>query len=489
MRSILFPRRRPFAGSLRFRLFILILLPLVIVAVLSGVVRYWQAQTMSQALYDNALKVVAHAVAREVIITQGDVVSDALLNSLVGVLGDPIFYNVSAADGRILAGYTDTPDEIIPADLSSGKPHFFDFTYNGQPVRAVVLREFIADPFFDGWTTVLVWQTTTQRHALSITILQQAMVLLAVIVVTVAASVWVSIAQGLRPLTSLREAIALRSPSELRPIRRPVPLEVRPLVATMNSLFARLQSELQRRNAFIANAAHQIRNPVAAIRAQAEAALSTKDPDQRQARLQDLHEAATELSRLSQQLLSLESADHSTLNAVEDFDFTQLVADLARKVAPDALKQGIEINFNAPEEPLTIHGNAVLMREAVENLLDNALRYGAVNGGELTIRLEKTAHEATLFVEDEGPGIPVAASEQVFERFIRLPQPGEKQYARPGCGLGLAIVRSIAHAHGGTASVLRRDKGCCVALALPVAGADDTKKHPHTIKGGGAGAG
>ncbi|MCC5993130.1 MAG: sensor histidine kinase [Rhodobacteraceae bacterium] len=462
-------QRRPFAGSLRLRLFVLIMLPLVVVALISGAVRYWQAQTLSQALYDDALKVVAHVVAREVIITQGDVVSDALLDSLVGVMGDPIFYNVSAADGRILAGYTDMPDNVFPASLRSGEPHFFNFTYNNKPVRAVALREFIADPFFDGWTTVLVWQTTTQRHALSLSLLQQSLAILAVVLVTASAAVWIGIAQGLRPLIDLRQAVSLRSPSELGPIRRVVPSEVRPLVGTMNSLFARLQGELQRRNAFIANAAHQIRNPVAAIRAQAEAALSTKDATTRDARLHDLHEAASDLSRLSQQLLSLETADHSGAADGELIDFTRLVADMARKFAPAAVERGVDINLEAPDNALKVRGNAILLREAIENLLDNALRYGAVNEGELKLTLVRQDQIIRLTVEDDGPGIPGAASEKVFERFQRLQQPDGKDQLRSGCGLGLAIVRSIASAHDGTAYLDQKDKGCCVVFCLPLA--------------------
>ena len=463
------PKRKPFAGSLRLRLFVLIILPLVAVAAISGAMRYWQAQSMSQALYDDVLKVVAHVVAREVIITQGDVVSDALLDSLVGVLGDPVFYNVSAADGRILAGYTDIPDDVIPVVVRGGEAQFFDFNYNDSPVRAVVLREFIADPFFDGWTTVLVWQTTTQRRALSLIILQQALIILALVLVTAAATVWIGISQGLRPLMDLREAISLRSPAELGPIRRVVPSEVRPLVSTMNSLFARLQAELQHRNAFIANAAHQIRNPVAAIRVQAEAALATSNASTRDARLHDLHEAASDLSRLSQQLLSLETADHSGRVDRELIDFTGPVAEIARKYAPAALAKGVDINLDAPDAAVIVRGNAILLREAIENLLDNALRYGAANGGALTLTLTSQDQKVTLAVEDEGPGIPQDASEQVFERFLRLPQPDGTTAPGSGCGLGLAIVRSIATAHGGSAHVARKDKGCCIVFALPLA--------------------
>lgn len=463
------------AGSLRLRLFVTIILPLVAVATMAGGVRFWQAQSMSQALYDDALKVVAHVVAREVIITQGDVVSDALLDSLVGVLGDPIFYNVSAADGRILAGYTDMPPGMVPETLVSGQPYFFDFTYNDRPVRAVALREFIADPFFDGWTTVLVWQTTTQRRALSLIILQQALSILVVVVVAASAFVWVGIVRGLRPLTDLREAIALRSPFELNPIRRAVPSEVKPLVSTMNALFERLRSELERRNAFIANAAHQLRNPVAAIRAQAEAALATNDAGKRQTRLADLCEAATDLSRLSQQLLSLETAVHSKGDAQEPLDFGQLVADVARRMAPAALNAGSEITLDAPDAPQMVVGNAILLREAVENLLDNAIRYGvparapddSPAGGAIRLKLDGADDQIRLSIEDDGPGIPAEAAEQVFERFVRLPPADERAEAQSGCGLGLAIVRTIAKTHGGSVRNVWREKGCCMVLSLP----------------------
>lgn len=469
MRRGRLPTRKRFAGSLRLRLYILIMLPLVLVALLAGGIRYWQAQDMSRTLYDDALKVVAHAVAREVIITQGDVVSDALLNSLVGVLGDPIFYNVSAADGRILAGYTDTPDDIIPGDLRGGEPYFFDFTYIGQPVRAVVLREFIADPFFDGWTTVLVWQTVTQRRALSLVILQQALAILAVVLVTASVAVWFGITQGLRPLVDLKQAVALRSPSELNPIRRAVPNEVRPLVATMNLLFARLQAEMQRRNSFIANAAHQIRNPVAAIQSQAETALTARTEDQRQARLQDLYESASDLSRLSQQLLSLEVADHVGSGNDDNIDFNSLVADIARRFVPKALSEGVEIHLSAPEQPLRVFGNAILLREAIENLIDNSLRYGAVRDGEIRLILESDGQNVTLLVEDDGPGVPRESAEQVFERFVRLPPQAGQKFQKSGCGLGLAIVRSVAATHGGTAYVRHTRTGCCFALVLPLA--------------------
>ncbi len=169
-------------------------------------------------------------------------------------------------------------------------------------------------------------------------------------------------------------------------------------------------------------------------------------------------------------MLSLETADHAGRAEEELIDFTQLVADMARKYAPDALREGLEMNLDAPEHALNVRGNSILLREAVENLLDNALRYGSANGGALTLALSSQDQHVRLVVEDDGPGIPAAASEQVFERFLRLPRPDGKTPQGSGCGLGLAIVRSIATAHGGATYLGEKDKGCRVIFDLPLAG-------------------
>src|SRR5690606_24521727 len=129
--------------SLRGRLFALLVVPLVFVALASSIVRYWTAQDMSEDLYDDTLKVVAHAVAREVVLTKGDLVDEALLQSLVGALGDTIYYQVKAGDGRFVTGYSDAPMPSRTLDVPAGTPVFFDSYYAGRPVRAVVLREHI----------------------------------------------------------------------------------------------------------------------------------------------------------------------------------------------------------------------------------------------------------------------------------------------------------------------------------------------------------
>lgn len=452
--------------SLRARLFVLIVLPLVVVAVAASALRYVQARDMSTELYDQTLKVVAHAVAREVVLTQGDVLADALLDSLVGAIGDPVYYQVSAAGGSFVAGYSDAPVDPLPADLPGGKPVFFDARYLGDPVRVVVQREFIADPVFDGWTTVQVWQTVRQRERLSLILLMQAGTMLAALVLAAAALVWFGINRGLAPLAGLREAVAQRTADELTPIRRAVPPEVAPLVATINQLFHRLRGELERRDAFIGNAAHQLRNPVAAIHAQAEAALESRDPAERAARLADLAEAARRLSRMTRQLLNLDTATHAAPRT-DRLDLGDLVAEVARRHVPRALAAGVEVTFDAPAQAVTVQGNRVLLAEAVDNLIDNALRYGAGAARGDVVRLQLSAGDGMARIEvcDPGPGIPAAAAEHAFERFVRLAADDGS-----GSGLGLAIVRAIAERHGGAAELLPVARGCVVRLSLPLAG-------------------
>lgn len=455
-------RRRP---SLRARLFLLIMLPLVLVAMVAGAIRYGLALNLSHRLHDDTLTVIAHAVAREVVLTQGDVLADALLTSLVGALGDPIYYQVRAAGGRMVTGYSDAPRPPPEIEVPGGRPVVFDSVYIGQPVRAVALREFIADPDFDGWTTVTVWQTLGRRQAVGLGLLVESALMLAGVVATAGVLVWTGIALGLRPLTDLRAAVARRSAQDLQPIRRPVPPEAQPLVATINALFARLAAELAHRDAFIANAAHQLRNPVATIQAQAEAALAAPDPADRAARLADLAQAAARLSRITRQLLRHDQATHTRPAAdAPPADLHAIACEVARRHAPRAIAAGVDLALEGPGMPLPVRADPTLVAEAVDNLLDNALAYGARSGGQILLALAVEGGQARLSVADDGPGIPPAARAAVFERFVRATDDGGL-----GCGLGLPIARAVARASGGDLRLVPGAPGCRMDLTLPLA--------------------
>jgi two-component system sensor histidine kinase TctE len=449
--------------SLRSRLFLMIVLPLIVVAALAAVVRQMIAEQTSEQLYDNTLHAVALTISRDVVLSEGDILAEELLDSLVYVLGDPIYYHVTGPDGRFVTGYSNPPEPLEEIAPPTNRPQFYDGVYHGDPVRALVFREFISEPEFGGWVTVRVWQTIRQREAHSLWLVGLSGAMMAALILSAGAVVWFGINHGLRPLLELREAVARRSPDDLGPIRRPVPREVGSLVAAMNALFERLSGAFAERDAFISDAAHQLRNPIAGIQAQAEAAESAPDDAELRDRVANVAEAARRTSRLTQQLLSLEKARGRALGGGDaEIDLDGLAAEVAKIHAPGALRRGVTLSFEVEGERSPIRGDAVMLSEALDNLVDNALRYGCREGGEVAVRVDYEPDRARLVVEDQGPGVPADQRERIFQRFHRAVEDGSD-----GCGLGLPIVREVAERHGGSLHLAETAKGARFELTLP----------------------
>ena len=443
--------------SLRGRLFLLLILPLIVVATAAAFARYQVANRLSRELYDNTLLVVALTISRDVVISEGDILTESLLDELITALGDPVYYRITGPGGSFVTGYSDPPSMPDVADAGGAEPVFFDSVSLGRPVRAVVLREFISEPQFGGWVTVEVWQTTTQRSALSRKLLMQSMLLLGSVILTAALFLWFGIQLGLKPLLELREAIGQRSADDLRPIRRWVPPELRPLVQTTNSLFERLAQAFAMRDRFISDAAHQMRNPVAAIQTQAEAAMSARTEAELRTRVAGLAESARATSRLTSQLLSLERVRGRSLKEfVQTVDLVTLVRDRVRAFAETQLRRGVDVDFSVTGTPRPVECDPVLVDEMVINLLDNAANYALRPGGHLQVSMDFAPSSVCLRFADDGPGVPPEMSARIFDRFFRL----DADQSR-GCGLGLAIVSDVAMAHGGTAHC-RSDGGGAV---------------------------
>lgn len=440
-------RRISFARlSLRGRLFLLLILPLVLVALAASLARYQAATRLSQELYDNTLLAVALTISRDVVISGGDVLTEQLLDELTTALGDPVYYRITGPGGSFVTGYSDPPDLPENTIVEGGEPVFFDSVSLGRPVRAVVLREFISEPQFGGWVTVEVWQTVTQRLALSRELLTQSVILLGSVLLTAVLILWFGIQLGLKPLLDLRDAIGQRSADDLRPIRRWVPPELRPLVATTNSLFERLAQAFALRDGFISDAAHQMRNPVAAIQSQAEAAISAPTETDLRSRVAGLADSARATSRLTAQLLSLERVRGRSLKEfVHPVDLVALLREKVRPFAETQLRRGVDVSFVVTGTPRPVDCDPVLVEEMVSNLLDNAGKYGLRPGGRLDVSVDFTPQAIRLQFRDDGPGIPPEMTERIFDRFFRLDEDQSR-----GCGLGLAIVADVARAHGGS---------------------------------------
>jgi two-component system sensor histidine kinase TctE len=263
----------------------------------------------------------------------------------------------------------------------------------------------------------------------------------------------------------LQSAIAKRSPDDMSPIKRAVPREVSSLVGATNNLFAQVRNSFAEKDAFIANAAHQLRNPIAGLLSQAEAAERTKDPEVLRERVRDVAEAARRTARLTQQLLSMERVSQSpALEQFETFDIVNLVREQLTNTASRAYKQDVELSLTGVEDSVYIKGNAVLMGEAFDNLIDNALRYGSPDNGKIETRVQLENNQVTITVADNGTGIAEGLLPEVFERFTRGAEDGSD-----GCGLGLAIARSIVQKHNGELNLSTSKKGteASIILQLP----------------------
>jgi two-component system, OmpR family, sensor histidine kinase TctE len=449
--------------SLRARLFLIIVPPLLLIAVAAGIARYVQAERLSQRLYDNTLVAVALTISRDVVLSEGDLLDADLLERLSERLGDRIFYRVTGPDGRFVTGYTVLPPPPDRFDIDARAFQFYDSVSGGVPVRVVALREFIDEPQFGGWVVVHVWQTVTERDALSLSLAMQAAAMMALVIIGAGSAVMFGIAYGLKPLLDLREALERRSPSDLAPIRRPVPREVKGLVEAMNALFRQLSAAFAARDEFIGNAAHQLRNPVAAIQAQAEAAATAPTDREMRARVREVAEAARRAGRLTQQLLSMEKV-RGRPDVATDVDIEEVAAGVMRIHAPDAMRHGAEISLEVEGPPKPVRGDPVLLAEALDNLVDNALRYGCRAGGSVRVMIWFEPDRARVVVEDDGPGVPPEARERIFERFERGAEDGPD-----GCGLGLAIARETMARHGGSIRLAEAPKGTRFEIDLPLA--------------------
>jgi two-component system sensor histidine kinase TctE len=254
--------------------------------------------------------------------------------------------------------------------------------------------------------------------------------------------------RGLQPLDELQRGIALRSYKDRSPLdEEGVPGEVRPLVVSINALLARLDNVLTLQSRFIADAAHQLKTPVAGLKAQVE--LLARHPEQADIKgiSARLYVGVERLSRLVSQLLSLARNEPDAVRALafEPIDLNALVLDSASQWVPVALKRNIDLGFEGTDMPVMISGDASRLRELLDNLLDNAIRYSRENG-KVTVKVS-IEPAPTVSVSDDGPSIPEQERRRIFERFHRLLGSGD------GSGLGLAIAQEIAHLHSATISL------------------------------------
>jgi two-component system sensor histidine kinase TctE len=434
-----------------------LLVPLGVLWLFNVAMTFYIARYFANAAFDRSLYDATRTLAMQIRIEtdQPRISLPAIAwNRLPYDDHDRLFFQIRWRDGATIAGVDDLP--LPPARPHPvNKPIFYDGVYHGQPVRIAALYLPVGSPEISREVLIQTAETLQKHHLLEREIASIVMTPQFVLILLAAVSVWLGVGRGLAPLARIRQTLGSRSPHDLSPLADSgAPQEIRPLLQSLNALLARLNSTLEAQRRFVADAAHQLRTPLAGLITQSEYALRTDDPaDQRHALVQ-IKASAERASRLVHQLLTLARCEASTARGVAftTLDLDRLLRAQTAEWAPAAMRHDIDIGYESQAPGATVSGNAVLLRELFANLLDNAIRH-APCGGRVTVRLCE-AERPLILVEDDGPGIPPPERERVFERFYRLPGG-----AGDGSGLGLAIVREIARAHGARAWITEGSGG------------------------------
>ncbi len=444
--------------------------PLSILALASGTFAYWLAWQYTAHVVDRSLVDLANAVAQQIRIS-GDAAGRSVPPLAKAMFSDPVdqlVYRITH-DGQPLAG-----EPLLPAS-GSGVVHInqavvFNARFNNTDVRIAQVRV----QRDDGHDAVVeVGQFVGRRLRLAAEFLLAIMTPLLMLLLAGWLIVWRVVNQQLIPLTLLADTLNRQTHTSLEPVDETfVPTEIRPLTSAMNALLQRLGLALDAQRKFIADAAHQLRTPLTAVKLHADQAATAKDPQRVANAVQELRASADRAVRLSNQLLSLARADPAEQVArFVTVNISTLAFETGAEWVPRSLARRIDLGFQtwpdaailpsdndvdevAPLPPLEVRGNPILLREVLANLIDNALKYvppSRPDDGRVTVRVGPVIAEARNFVEvvveDNGPGVNLRAQAELFERFFR----GDANSASEGgAGLGLAIVRDIIKLHGGS---------------------------------------
>lgn len=426
-------------------------------------------QTAANHAYDRLLAGSVLSIAETLSIDGHAVDVDipyAALDMLSAAPDDRVFYRVFGPGNLTVTGYRDLPllEESWLGDGAAGvdTPQFFDALYRGELVRFALLGREIAQSDIAGWIWVQVGQTRRARDALAQDLVLRSLASIVLMTILALSLVWFGVARALRPLQRVGQDLARRQPEELQPLSEPVPAEIVPLIDAINGFMRRLGTNIDALRAFIAEAAHQMRTPLAALRVQAQVG-ADDDPQELRRSLDAVERNAEKLSRLLNQLLSDATVIHrSDVRRFEPFDLLHVVRHAIKDVVPLSRETGIHLQTELERAPYM--GDGLMLGEALKNLIDNALQHGSDGHGTILIELGSDGAGYDLVVSDRGLGIAAADRERVFERFAR----GES--AAPGAGLGLAIVRRAVESHGGAVTLSDREGGgLCVRLRLPTA--------------------
>ncbi|MDD2711998.1 MAG: sensor histidine kinase N-terminal domain-containing protein [Simplicispira sp.] len=460
------------------------LTPLLLLWPVSLALTWLVAQGIANKPFDRALEYNAHALA-QLITVRGGKAQLNLPQPASEILraddSDTVYYQVTGPRGELLSGERALP--LPPTDdKPAGEVLLRDAELRGIDIRMAYI--WVRLPGRDGKRALVqVAETREKRSVLATEIIKGVMLPQFVLLPLAVLLVWLALARGIQPLNQLEERIRARSPDDLSPLdHRTVPLEVAPLVASVNDLLTRLNDSLATQKRFLTDAAHQLKTPLAGLRMQADLAQREGTSTEELKRsLQQIGHASIRATHTVNQLLALARAESSSMQkAFVPCDVARLTIEVVRDSVPRALEKHIDLGYDGaqPGDPgVWVDGNPTLLKELVRNLLDNAMNYtpsSAEKPGVVTARVlaDPFGRMLVVQVEDSGPGVPEAERELIFQPFYRALGTGAE-----GSGLGLPIVQEIARQHGADLVVDdahpgKVPPGACFTLRLPARAMD-----------------
>ena len=447
-------------ASLWGRLMLFLLVPLLALSAVSIIADYRSNLSQSNGAYDHALTGSAVALAALIGVHHGELRVDLPPSAEAMLRIDPVdkvYFAVFDSAGRRIAG--DAELEGKATEDEGVNPDFHDEVLKGQNVRVVTYRA--RGP--GGEAVIVVAETVHKRERAAAEAATKTATSDLLLIVATLVTVFFGGRLALAPLVGLGNTIAQRAPEDLRPVPdNGVPTEVRPLVGAINQLMGNLRSAHEAQQAFLSNAAHQLRTPIAGLQTQLELAVENL-PEEARPRMERLRDAFRRLSHLTHQMLALarSSPDADLAHEFQVIDLARLCEEAASEFLDAALAKDIDLGFET--ERAEVQGSPWLLREMLSNLIDNAIRYSPA-GGHITARCGLAGASAYLEVEDDGPGIPPEKRPHIFERFYRLSENGSS-----GTGLGLAIVQEVARRHGAQVAITTptSGRGVCFRVNFP----------------------
>ena len=459
------------------------LTPLLLLWPISLALTWLVAQGLANKPFDRAMVYNVQALAQQVKLGPDKRVQFNLPQPASELLRadetDLVYYQVRGANNEHLSGDRDVPLPLDEEDKgSSYEVHIRDDEMRGMEVR-VAYTWIRLDADGKRPALVQVAETREKRSVLAAEIIKGVMLPQFALLPLAVLLVWLALVRGIKPLSELEERIRARKPDDLSPLDdKAVPMEVAPLVLSVNDLLERLKDSIVTQKRFLADAAHQLKTPLAGLRMQADLAQrSGSSEEDLKKSLQQIGRASVQATHTVNQLLSLARAEGGGASVPQQAcDMVRLVSDVLQDSLPRAMDKGLDLGYegvDADTPGVKVLGNPILLKEMVRNLVENAINYTpstAQRPGVITVRVlvDPYSKALVLQVEDNGPGIPLPERDLVFQPFYRALGTNVD-----GSGLGLPIVKEIAQQHGATVSIAptfenQTPPGACFTLRFKV---------------------